>query len=378
MGRLGKTSIMSLLLVLIAMAAWAEDDLHTQLAALDKATGVEAIAGLESLLEAQTDPARKNRVRIALAKRFVREGNAYAALEHYEELTREGADDATRIAYAEALVMTARANLASGNTTAAGVVPYLADARDVVADVQAEADPALRGRLVRVRGEAWFYAGEMKASLAVLTPDAIAKLPEPHKSACWELRAQSLYRTGDMQGAAEAFAGGGNARGAAASWAAAKDAVRTVQAYVALLKKTPHDLALLREAIWAVRYAGGAKALEQALADVAVEGGWKARYLVARADLLELDSRTEEAVALLAEAAALDTALVDPLLRIARIHLSDIAADPSVARGRAADVLLEALQRDPQHKDVIASLWHLAGQDYQALWRSASTGSTLR
>ncbi|MDJ0973823.1 MAG: hypothetical protein QNJ98_05140 [Planctomycetota bacterium] len=351
-----------------------EGDLEARLAAIAKQSGPDAIAALEALLESVTDPAAKRLVRETLAVRFVKEGNAYAALEHYETLVREGATDLLRVAYGEALVMTARTNLASGNATAAGVVPYLTDARNAVQEVEAADDADLRGRLVRVRAESWYYAGEMKNALEALAPDVLATLEAPHTGVCWQLRAQALYRTGDMVGAAEAFERGGNARGAAASWSAAKDGPRTVKAYVALLKATPQDLALLREAISAVRYAGGVAELEAALVEVPVEGAWKARYLVARADLLEASGKTDEAIPLLQEAAALDTALVDPLIRIARIHLADITADPGVQRGKAVDVLLEALTRDPAHKDVASSLWHLAGLDYQGLWKSAATG----
>lgn len=375
---LGRTAF--LLGLLAACALWGapadadEDDLGTKLAAIEGQAGADAIVALEALLEAQGDPAARRRVRTALAERFVQEGNPYASLEHYETLVRDGADDATRIAYAEALVMTARANLATGNTTAAGVLPYLTDARNAVAAIDEPEDAALRGRLVRVRAESWFYAGDMPSMLAVLTPEVLADLAPPHDATCWQLRAQALYRTGDMAGAAEAFAKGGNARGAAASWSAAKDGPRTVKAYVALLRAAPTDLALLDEALAAVRYAGGELELEAALAQIPVEGAWKARYLVARADLLEAAAKADAAIPLLQEAAALDTALVDPLLRIARIRLADVAADPDAMRAQAVEVLLEALARDPGHADVTGALWHLAGQDYQAMWKSAATG----
>lgn len=360
----------------------AEDDLTVE-ERVKTALQEDAKTGL-SLLEDLfdevhgADPAQPRdveRVRQAMAQTLMRLGNPYGALEHWEALTRASLNPTYRVQYAEALVAVARINQAKGST-AAGSLPYLIDAEKALENIETYAavrdDATWWARAVLAQSSALYFQMKFEDVVAYLDDALLAGLSDAYRLGAYDILALAHYARKAYGDAAKAYEAVGNARGAAAAWAAAKDGDRAAKLYVDLLKNAPTDLGLLREALNGVRYAGGQAVLEKALAEMKAPEEAQGERLLARCQLLADLGREEESIPLLKEA-ALKLLDARPLTRLGRLILVRSQADEQ-GRADATDVYLEAVRRAPEDRQAIAGLWHIAGLDYRDLWMTRGRG----
>ncbi len=339
-----------------------------------------ALATLESLLAKAVAAGPKDSkdiriVREAIATLLVEQGNAYGSLEHWEALVRDHLHAPHRVQYAEALIAVARVNQARGST-AAGSLPYLMDAVKALDNIEGWAsvrdDAQWWGRAVNAKAQAYYFQTKFDDVVTYLTEERLASVSDAYRRAAYDVLALSHYARKAYEEAAKAYEAVGNVRGAAAAWAAAKDGDRAIRLYVDLLTSGPLDLALLREAVNAARYAGGHAVLEQALAEIEAPEGLQGELLLARCDLLAELGRGEDTVPLLKEA-ALKTLDPRPLTRLGRLYLVRSGGDEQ-GRADATEVYLEALRRAPEDPQAVAGLWHIAGRDYRDLWLTRGEG----
>ena len=341
----------------------------------------EAVSLLEAALEqvekAGDDPAKDIEVSTRLGAAWVAAGEPYAALQYYERVASERGDPEDHARLAETLLEVARAHLAAGRTGGLEVTPYLLDAAAEAAKIEGEG--ALLGRRRLVEGEVHWWRGESDAAVKSLDGIPQGALDAPRTTRAAEIRAQALYALGRFPDAARAFAAAGNTRGEASAWAAAKDPKETAAAYGRLLADQKRiDPARLQDAVRGARYASAQGPLLQALAGIeAATPEEQAALGVARARLLADVARTDEAVALLHEAAKDDPTSTAPWIELGRVLL------PTGKHGEGADAAVEAwvhaLEIDPADPEATSLLWDLAGRDYASAWSSpASLARSLK
>ena len=360
------------------------DSLEDRIAAAAKLQPAEAAAALEALLrlpEAQSGAPRLA-VLEALSSARLDAGQTFAALDSFEQAVALADGDAgVHAGYAAALVRMARENLLRGGQTAAGVVTYLQDARMALDGIRPAPDlvkdPEMFARVLAVRAESLYLEQRAADAAALFEGVEIAQLPERWRPTLLGLLARIRYERGDMAGAAQAFQDAGEARGAAAAWAAARRPEETVAAYLDLIRKNPQDLSLLGEARQAVRFAGGGAELEQSLRSLEVPEASARAVLRVRAELLSDAGDLDGALALWRRSLDGDEASAEPLVRIGVLLLRKPVVAVDETRTAAVKAVLEALRREPEHNGAIQLAWHLASLDYQILWKTAAAGPAL-
>ena len=335
-------------------AARAGDDVEAAEAALAKGDVRAALDALRRLAAAPGG-AEDVRVQAGLGTALLRADDPQGAVAAWSVVVKRRGTDLDRIALAEALLGTARQNLASGPRLSVEVVPYLRDALDQLGALK---DPASVGpRRAAVEGEVRWLLGDPAAARRALSDAALSKDPQAQ-----DLLARACYQLQDYAAAADAWTAAGNVRGAASAWAAAKDP-RGVAAYVSLLRATPKDTTLLDEAVQAALFAGSVAALDQALGGAGAEAATpaeKAGWLRARGRLAEKAGRAADAVARYREAWSTAGAGSDELrTELGRALLSSSDTDPAVS-AEAAALFEQTLATHP------ADEWARQGIDWLA------------
>ncbi|MGE0191921.1 MAG: tetratricopeptide repeat protein [Planctomycetota bacterium] len=320
------------------------------------------------------------RVEAAWAARLEARGEDAAALDARGWLVRERGDPADRIALAENLLRQAQRRISAGVTRGLGVTTLLADALDALAPLWAQhvdgegLDGELRARALFTEGWARTLRGDAEGAAQRLGRVDRGSLPERWRQPVADALARARHAAGDARGAAEAFLEAGNVHGAAASYAAARDAMQTARLYGQLLAASPDDAALQAEALRAARFAEAAAPLADALAPLVHAGTAPASLEATRAEALGMAGRNEEAIEAWralkrrdAQVAGADAALATRLAARGKPGDLDEAVELAVAE----------LGRDPESTAAGDLLWAIAGADYENLHRDAPDGRLL-
>ena len=376
--------VVLLALAVVALAApeaFAEDPIAKDaVAAADALPDDQALDALVALWERVQAGASIERDQVfalhgALLRRWVAKGKYGEATPHAQALARDRNTQADAVRYVEVLLGSVEERLARGPSISANISPLLADILQLTSAFAAKKggglEEALRPRLVYVRARTLFLRARHDDAVAWLADADIASLPEAWRPRLWDHAARSHYEMKRFGSAAEAFARGGNARAAAAAWAAAKDKSQTAASYAALLAQSPTDEQLATAALRAVRFAG---ATEDFLARVAAlpESARNTPVLLElRGRLLDSTEQTREALALWRR--LYEKAPERPGIRgvLARALIASPQGNTAATLDEAMGLLEEALRADPEDDLSTRLLWSLAGRDYSALWRDS-------
>ncbi len=330
----------------------------------------KAIAALEALLaKAAGDDGAALRIRRHLGAVYVDSGQPYASLSYLEAAADASKSDADRLAYAGALLATAKSNIAE-RRMGRNVNPFLRDAL-IVAKQIGDADP--QGLLARVliQIEAHYLLGELEEAVGAWSVLNLEAQPKAARARVQELIARVRYAQGAWVEAAEAFAQAGNDLGAAAAWDAARQPEKSTPIYARVITANPTASGAMAQAVRGARYTGGHGALLEALADIPVPDGRAGLPLLhARAELLEAGGRAVEALPLLRDAQGRDKRDPRAVLSLARLLIVTAKPGDDEAWDQAADAYIEAIQRAPENRAAATGLSWVADRTYRTLWNA--------
>jgi len=337
----------------------------------------QALERLEALLEKAVGEQRAEdalRIRRHLGRLYVAAGNPYAALAHLEAVA-EGAPESERgpdrLAYAEALLATARENIRRQGLGRA-VQPFLRDA--VTAAERTPKDGVDAGFLARrqlVLIEAHFLLDEQEPAATAWEVARADSQPADVKRTLYEWLARIRYAQQRWADAGAAFETAGNDLGAAASWDAARQPERSIPIYARRIAAEPSDAGVLAQALRGARYTGAHGALLEALSGIPTpEGAAGIELLLARVELLEAAGRAADALPLLRDAKTRDENDPRPCLQLGRMLI--LASDPQDedAWDAAADAYIDAIRRAPDSSAAAEGLSWIASRDYARLWNT--------
>jgi tetratricopeptide (TPR) repeat protein len=360
-----------------APAARAEDPAPTEsevveaeraLAEGRAAQAAEAFRRLRAAPDAERPAAQRRRIDRGLARALLATGEPYAALEPLEGLVGAGeAEDL--VLYASALLAHVRARLDESGAAAPQVAPFLEDARRALARVPTS--HASVAEATWLAGEVEYLDGRLEGAVERWTRAATAPVTDADR---WyrERLAHALYRLGRHADAARVYEALGNLRGAAASWAAAKQGEQALAHYATLIERTPADESLVAEALAAARFTGQQARLESLLAglksDVPDErGAWA---LVRGSLWLQLGQPARARETLVAAKPGTSPKMLG---RLCAEEAMALLRDPSggeSARRDAATALLEGWAADPGEPTLAAWMALMAEQDFRAAPRA--------
>ncbi|MHC5009721.1 MAG: hypothetical protein ACYTG6_02095 [Planctomycetota bacterium] len=334
----------------------------------DAATLRERLAAAQ---EAGAGDAELAALHASLAEALVREGEAYAALQHLEAVLAKRDRPEDHLRYGEVLLRIARENMQSLQASSVQVLPYLLDALDAARAAGDDVDVQARRR--HLEAESRYWMGDLDLAAAAWEATAFDDLPEGEARRARELWGHALYGLGRHAEAAAAFRAAGNQRAEASAWSAAGDGEKAIGAYAPLLRAMPGDRTLLDEAFRAARFAGAEETLAKLLAGLDtndLEGADRAVLLVTRARVAAAMGEVRAALNLLEVAATADPASAEPLMLWGSLRLDAPASEPGDPMDEAVDAWIRALERDPTHAQAASALWITAGNDYGSAWRS--------